>query len=269
MSEREDLGGNKYGRLTALEIDWNKTKRRTYWICECECGNKKSVRSDCLKRGQVKSCGCLHKEQADINLNHGPTHGMTGTRLYEIWLGMKKRCYNSNSKRYNKYGGKGIEVCEEWRNDFENFYKWAMENGYKDNLTIDRIDNDGDYRPENCRWATMKQQCNNRSSCIKIEYKGKRYTIKEIAEKLNIPAKTLYARYKRGDRDKRLLRPLGKNRKTTKGQKNHNAKITKATAKEIKRMLNSNKTHKEIAREIGVSKYIVDDISSGQTWSWV
>jgi len=268
MGKREDLSGRMFGRLKAIEIDWERTKRRTYWLCRCECGNKKSVRSDCLKRGQVKSCGCLKDEQDEKNLGR-ETHGMTGTRLYGIWLGMKARCYNPKKKRYDNYGGRGIEVCDEWQNDFEAFMLWAKDNGYKNNLTIDRINNDGNYSPENCRWSTNKKQANNRSSNINIEYRGKEYTLLQIAEKLNLNSKMLYERYRKGDRGKRLLRAPGEDIAIARGEKNNKAKITKEIAKEIKHSIKNGEKPIKIARNMDISKHIVYSINQGRTWTWV
>lgn len=122
------------------------------------------------------------------------THGMSKTRIYGIWLGMRKRCADKNDKRY---GARGIKVCAEWENDFIPFYEWAISAGYKDGLTIDRIDNDGNYCPENCRWATKKEQASNRRSNIVFLYKGKERTLKSVCEELNLNYHTIYCRVKR------------------------------------------------------------------------
>lgn len=119
-------------------------------------------------------------------------HGLSKTRIYRIWRLMKRRCYNQNSENYHRYGGRGIKVCDEWRNSFMNFYNWSMSNGYNDNLTLDRKDNDADYMPSNCRWATFKDQENNRGNFnIKITYDGKTQTLMQWAEELGIPFQTL------------------------------------------------------------------------------
>ena len=124
-------------------------------------------------------------------------HGKKHTRLYNIWCNMKKRCYNKNFTYYSNYGGRGIEVCDEWKNDFQAFYDWSMNNGYNDLLTIDRIDNDKGYSPENCRWVTRKVQNSNSRNCHYLEYKGETHTISEWAELVDIPMKTIHLRITR------------------------------------------------------------------------
>ena len=145
----------------------DKQKRAT-WQCLCDCGKLRTAAGYLLVQGHTKSCGCLLKENKGVP----PTHGKSHTRLHVTWHGMKQRCSNPLDKNYNRYGGRGITVCDEWKNDFQAFYDWAMANGYDENAprgqcTIDRIDNDKGYSPDNCRWVDMKTQRNNRSDSRK------------------------------------------------------------------------------------------------------
>lgn len=157
--------GEKFERLTVIEYA-GKAKNGSLLVkCVCDCGAEKIIRLCSLRDGSIKSCGCLHKELlAKRNkVITNKTHGKSRTRLYRIWTHMKQRCYNSNDKKtFRNYGGRGIRVCDEWLNDFTVFYDWALSNGYADDLSIDRIDVNGNYEPSNCRWATMQEQQNNK-----------------------------------------------------------------------------------------------------------
>lgn len=183
----ENLTGKKFGRWTVLKL--SHIKRRSgggdaiYWLCECECGTIKPVDEYHLNHGTSKSCGCLAKE---LSSKRETTHGLSHSRLYNIWQSIKKRCLNKKCARYNRYGGRGIIICQEWINDFMNFYKWAINNGYNDNLSIERIDNDGNYEPNNCKWANPKTQARNRSNNHLITYNGETHCIAEWAEIIGI-----------------------------------------------------------------------------------
>ena len=189
-----DLTGQKFGRLTVIGIAETDT-RKTYWVCQCDCGNFKTVRADSLISGKIKSCGCLKKEQDAINLTANHSHKMSGTRIYSEWQSMKGRCHNPNDPRYNNWGGRGIKVCDEWKEKFETFYEWAINNGYQDNLTIDRIDNDGDYTPENCRWATQQEQSRNRSTNITVTIGNVTKTLAEWCEIFELDYQVINRRY--------------------------------------------------------------------------
>lgn len=159
-----DLSNQKFGRLIALGVAGRDKYNHVRWVCRCECGNEKTVDACSLTTGKTRSCGCLndeqrHKKGAAANRT---VHGLNGSRINRIWKRMKTSCYNPNSKSYKWYGAQGVKVCEEWKDDFAAFAAWAMANGYRDDLTIDRMNPYGDYEPSNCRWATRKEQANNK-----------------------------------------------------------------------------------------------------------
>ena len=189
----QDLTGQRYGRLVAIERAPNKG-RRTMWKCKCDCGNEVIVRAENLKSGNTISCGCYASEQIIKRLTK---HGMTNTRLASIFNSMKQRCYNEKSYEYYLYGGRGIKVCDEWLNDCSTFFDWALKNGYRDDLTIDRIDFNGDYCPENCRWADAFTQANNTRKNIYVDYNNERHTLKEWSRIIGINYGTLYSRINR------------------------------------------------------------------------
>lgn len=206
--------GQKFGRYTVRSII------PSYCICECECGNVRKVKRDSLATGATKSCGCLQKQIASKRLFK---HGYAGaySSEYRAWHHMKERCYNPKNKRYVDYGGRGITVCEDWRNSFEKFLKDV---GVKPSKihSLDRRDNDGNYNKDNCRWATPVEQIYNRRNTIKIEHEGGSYTLKQMAVKLNKSESFIRSRYVRGNAERkspnldiilRLLREGGKSMK--------------------------------------------------------
>lgn len=186
MLKSENLIGQKFGRLTVIDIV--KCDGKTKCKCQCTCGNISYAVPYSLTSGGTKSCGCYMNEARYLRGNP-----INKTRLHRIWTGMKSRCSNTKDHHYKNYGGRGVKVCEEWKK-FLPFYEWSMANGYSDELTIDRIDVNGNYCPENCRWATIKTQANNTRNNIFIEYNGEKKTVAEWAEYFNINPFTVYRR---------------------------------------------------------------------------
>jgi len=175
-----DITGQKFGRLTAIERTGSNKSNHAVWLFECECGNFKNIVGKSVTKGKTQSCGCYNIEKIKQRTT---THGMTKNHpLYGVWRSMIDRCYLEKATGFENWGGRGITVCEEWRNDFRVFYDWAMANGWQKDLSIDRIDNNGNYTPENCRFATRKTQNNNqrqRIDVIAIEYNGHKRTLKD------------------------------------------------------------------------------------------
>lgn len=205
----KDISGQKFGKLTAIEFVGVDANRNAQWRFKCDCGREIVASGSRVRNGHTKSCGCLQKERASEiiqNYNKGPsykqptryTHGGSKTRLYDIWVHMKLRCDNSNRDNYKYYGGRGIKVCKEWREDFSSFRDWALSHGYKDGLTIDRIDSNGNYEPDNCRWATVKEQQNNKRNNRMITIDGKTKTMAQWANEKGINYKSLANRIYHG-----------------------------------------------------------------------
>ena len=182
---------DRFGKLIVIKEIKSKNKKDYHkkYICKCDCGNIIEVRGTCLRNGE-KSCGCINKENFIKNITK---HKMYGSRIYNIWNGILSRTKYKSKKDKKRYWGRGISICKEWEN-FENFYKWAIKNGYNENLTIDRIDNNGNYCHENCRWVTRKEQANNKSSNIIINFNNKTMTKTEWAKYLNISIQALSKR---------------------------------------------------------------------------
>lgn len=195
MGKLKDLTGQRFGRLVVIERAENYVQpsgqKKTQWRCKCDCGNEIITVGYNLTRGLCTSCGCVRIERL-VQMNK--THGKSNHILFSKWEHMKDRCYNPKDKRYKNYGGRGIKICNEWLNSFESFYEWSLENGYKDGLTIDRIDVNGNYEPNNCRWTTWDVQCNNRTNNVYIEYNGEINTLKQWCDILNIDYKKAHNR---------------------------------------------------------------------------
>ena len=206
MGNFKNLTGQIFGKLIVIERTQNKKNRgNAQWLCKCQCGNEIIVDSGHLITGHTKSCGCFRVEYMSKKFKK---HGMRNERLYSTWCNMKQRCYDKQSSAYKDYGGRGISICDEWLSDFTNFYNWAIQNGYKENLSIDRIDNNGNYEPPNCRWVTMKEQSRNTRGNRNITYKGETHCLGEWAEILNMNYGTLYKRLNLWDLEKAFTKPV-------------------------------------------------------------
>lgn len=193
--------GEKINYLTLIEKT-EKRKGRQWGLFKCDCGNVKEIRIDNVTSKTTKACGCKKWQKGN---KHHYIHGICYTRIYNIWEHIKKRCYNPKTRCYERYGGRGITMCDEWRKSPKAFYDWSMANGYADNLSIDRIDNNGNYEPSNCRWATDSEQSNNRRSCILITRNGKTQTMAQWCRELGIPYSRVQMRRSRGWSEDRLF----------------------------------------------------------------
>lgn len=197
MTIGNDLRGKRFGRLVVINYHHTHNGNR-YWLCKCDCGGEKIVKGSSLNYGSTQSCGCLQLEVQRNNRAKAVRHGFSHKeRLYQTWKNMRRRCSDPSNKRAEQYFNKGITVCEEW-NDYTVFRAWAMENGYRDDLTIDRINNGKGYCPENCRWATAKQQANNQTRNRMITYNGITMTMSEWADSIGVSYSTLNHRMQRG-----------------------------------------------------------------------
>lgn len=192
-----NLMNQKFGKLTVIDSAPNNKHGSSCWLCRCECGNTITVVAHDLVSKHTQSCGCTRLEKVK-NLN--AKHRMSNTRIYKTWQDMKARCYNPNNKHYCDYGKRGIIVCDDWKNDFSAFYKWATENGYSDTLKIDRIDVNGNYEPTNCRWCDDYTQANNRRNSHYVTYHGETDTLDNMCRKLNINSKVIRGRLRNNTR---------------------------------------------------------------------
>lgn len=192
-----DLTGRKYGRLTVIKHIGKDKYNNAIWECKCSCGNIINTRGSTLRNGKIKSCGCLHKEMTKQLAKNNITHNMSNTRLYRTWQSMKSRCYYKQNNRYKYYGANGVKVCDKWLNDFQTFHDWAIKNGYNDNLTIDRMDVNGNYEPNNCRWVTNEEQQRNKRNNKTYTIDGETRCLSEWCEKLNLNYNTVQTRLHR------------------------------------------------------------------------
>lgn len=203
MNKEKDITGNKYNHLTAIERHGATKDNHPVWLFKCDCGRFHVARKSAVTRGAIRSCGkCVTRCGKAIG------HGMSYEKIYWVWHGMRQRCQKECVSHRSRYYDRGITVCEEW-NSFPAFWEWAKNNGYKEGLTIDRIDNNKGYCPENCRWTTTYVQARNKRNNINITYNGETHCLKDWADIVNINSKTLWYRYKAGDRGDRLFRDVG------------------------------------------------------------
>ncbi len=207
MGKKLNLAGKRFGKLIVLEFAFVKNKRR-YWLCKCDCGKEKVIQLPHLTSKHTISCGCYQKQKAKQSLTK---HGKYYTKLYSIWINIKDRCCNPKNKSYNNYGGRGINICSEWidkEKGFINFYDWAMKNGYKKDLTIDRIDVNGNYTPFNCKWSTKTEQQQNKRTNIFITFNNKTLNISQWAKELNVPYYRIQSRLKKGLRFEECIKNI-------------------------------------------------------------
>lgn len=195
MGKTLDLEGKTFNRITVIRRAGRTNAGKAKWFCLCSCGTEFVAVGVDIKNGRIKSCGCYQREMINWSVKK---HGKSKSNLYSVWTGMKQRCFNKKERCYKYYGGKGVTVCDEWLHDFEAFFNWANENGYKEGLTIDRIDVNGNYCPENCRWITIQEQMLNRTDNRWITYNGETKSLVQWSKDLGINISTLHARLGRG-----------------------------------------------------------------------
>ena len=200
LGRYKDLSGMRFGRLVVVCDTGERSKsKKVLWFCRCDCGQSLVTEAQNLIIGDTRSCGCLKTDKIT-------THKMTKTRLYRRWADMLSRCRNPNLKNYHNYGGRGIEVCDEWQ-EYEAFAEWSLANGYRGDLIIDRINVDGNYEPGNCRWTTRKVSDNNRRDSIRVNINGRAYTPKELSKIAKVTHQTMLERIRRGESGESLLLP--------------------------------------------------------------
>lgn len=238
MGRLIDMVGFKTGKITVLERVGSANGQST-WLCKCECGNTFIQYGGVLRKKKVKSCGCVYRDKEERRkLAHRTIaktkHGDCESRLYFVWLDIRRRCSAEYDISYPNYGARGIRVCDEWDNNYLAFKEWAIANGYDENAkrgecTIDRIDVNGDYSPENCRWTTMKEQCKNKRNTVHIVYNGESKTISEWSETTGIPRSAIYARYRYGWTSDEIFSPVNQHRERNRNHKKREARFPRKT----------------------------------------
>lgn len=204
-----NLLNQKFNRLTVQEYSHTDKHHKKHYKCLCDCGKTVTVRADKLKNNHTKSCGCQKIESTSKLMKETKTiHGFSNTKIYQAYKNIKTRCYVESSIGFKNYGGRGIKMCEEWKNDFMSFYNWSINNGFKEGLEIDRIDVNKDYKPSNCRWVTRETQANNKRNTIYLTYNNEVKNLKQWSEDVGIPVRVLRSRYKeKWDTEKILTTP--------------------------------------------------------------
>ncbi len=254
MGVVSDITGQRFGRLVAIEQCGRSRHGAVEWLCRCECGSEIRVVGYSLRNGDTKSCGCL-RTGPSRQRPHNASHGMAGTAIYLVWRGMIDRCNNQKSKSYASYGGRGISVCQEWMASFERFLSDMGERPV--GASIERINNDGNYCPDNCRWASRSEQATNKRNNVHIEVDGERLTISQWAERIGCSPSAITSRIKSG----MSLRDAV----TTPIPERPNAKLTQDDAICIRRSYPS-KPCTQLAREFGVSKKTILNVIHRKTF---
>ena len=258
-----DLTGQRFGRLTVLECCGRSKDGQKVYLCRCDCGTEKAVKSGNLRSGNTESCGCLSAEKTiERSRKRLLVHGGCGTRLYGIWADMRQRCTCKRAINWHLYGGRGIKVCEEWNNDFTAFRDWALENGYSDKLQLDRIDNDGNYEPGNCKWSSRVEQGNNRRTCVYVTINRETKTVVEWCRINGVAVNTAFSRIKRGWKAEDAVTKSPKKR----------CVLSKEDVKYIKEhYIPGSKEYgqKSLAKRFGVSCSTIESIIGNKNWRWV
>lgn len=257
-----DLTGQRFGRLTVIERTGTATDGQKTYLCKCDCGNEKVITSGNLRSGHTTSCGCASSKITSQRNRDNAVHGGCGTRLYGIWIDMRSRCNYEKSINWHLYGGRGIKVCEEWQNDFSVFREWALENGYADGLQLDRIDNDGNYEPSNCKWSTRSEQGNNRRTCKYITIGNETKTISEWCDITGVDRMTAYSRIRRGWNAERAVTEKASPKRV----------LSEREVKNIRKQYKPRDKKygtKAIARKYGVSVAAIEAIVENRNWKGV
>lgn len=219
MSKFIDITGKRFNSLVVIKRLENAKGGVVRWECLCDCGNITAVRGSNLKNGAVKSCGCRREDAGKLN----STHGMSKSKLYRKWAGMKQRCYNNSIASFKDYGGRGIKVCNEWKDSFETFRDWALSHGYSDDLTIERIDTEKDYCPNNCMWIPFNKQQGNRRICYSFVHNGESKNLADWCRDLNLDYYMVHNRiYKLGwSFEKAISEPVHKEKRNKRNGRIH------------------------------------------------